>query len=379
MNTPTGPSPFVKWLERCLMAWVVLGTPPALAQDIVLGQIGPFTGVPVPDARQISQGARAAVAHVNRAGGVAGRRIAWFELDDTLSPAVFAEQLDAAMQRKPVALISPWGSGAVQKMLGDRLLDRHEVVVVNAVPGADAFRNPGHPRLFHVRASDQQKLSKIVLHARALSMRRLVVLYQNNPVGAAGLEDVLREASRVGGIEIKGVAAAPDKVASAAQEVLALGAEGVLVLGAPPFAASSVAQLRKAGVGQTIFLAADMSPEFLVQTTGQEAARGVGIVQIYPDPNSRTGMREFQAAMKAAFPELDVYTPAQFEGYVSTRVAVEGLRRIRGDITPVALAKALQTMGEIAVDGYRLNFGKGNAGSQFVNIAVIDAKGRLRY
>ncbi|MBB6563511.1 ABC-type branched-subunit amino acid transport system substrate-binding protein [Acidovorax soli] len=378
MNNPAGPGPIVRWLERCLMAWVVLGTS-ALAQDIVLGQIGPFTGVPVPDARQISQGARAAVAHVNRSGGVAGRRIAWFELDDTLSPAVFAEQFDTAMQRKPVALISPWGSGAVQKMLGDKLLDRYDLVVMNAVPGSDAFRNPGHARLFHVRASDLQKLSKIVLHARALSMRKLAVLYQNNPVGAAGLEDVVREAARIGGIEVQGVAVASENLASGAREVVALGADGVLVLGAPPFAASSVAQLRKAGVGQTIFLAADMSPEFLIRTAGQEAARGVGIVQIYPDPNSKTGVREFQAAMKATFPELEAYTPAQFEGYVSTRVAVEGLRRIRGDITPGALAKALQTMGEIAVDGYRLNFGKGNAGSQFVNIAVIDAKGRLRY
>ena len=90
-------------------------------------------------------------------------------------------------------------------------------------------------------------------------------------------------------------------------------------------------------------------------------------------------MRDFQAAMKAAFPELDAYTPAQFEGYVSTRVVVEGLRQVRGEITPAALTRALQTMGDIAVDGYRLNFAKGNAGSQFVNIAVIDAHGRLRY
>lgn len=370
--------PFAKMVGKWVLAWAVLGSP-ALAQEIVLGQIGPFTGVPVPDARQIGQGARAAIAHANRAGGVAGRKIAWVELDDALSPAVFVGQFEAAMQRKPIALISPWGSASVQKMLHDRLLDRHDVVVMNAVPGSDAFRNPGHARLFHVRASDHQKLSKIVHHARALSIRRLAVLYQNNPVGTAGLGEIIREAARIGDIEVKGVAVETVEVPKGAQEVVALGAQGVLVLGAPPFAASCVAQLRKVGVGQTIFLAADMSPDFLVRTAGLEASRGVGIVQIYPDPNSRTGMRDFQAAMKAAYPELDAYTSAQFEGYVSTRVVVEGLRHVRGDITPAALTRALQTMGEIAVDGYRLNFSKGNAGSQFVNIAVIDANGRLRY
>lgn len=378
MKNAMGTGSLVKMLEAWLLGWVVLATP-ALAQEIVLGQIGPFSGVPVPDARHISQGAKAAVAHANRAGGVAGRRIAWVEWDDTLSPAVFAGQFEEAMQRKPVALISPWGSGAVQKMLGDRLLDRHDVVVMNAVPGSDNFRSPGHARLFHVRASDNQKLRKIVHHARAMSIRKLAVVYQKNPVGTTGFEEVSREAVRIGDIDVKGVAVEPAEVAQGARNALALGAQGVLVLGAPSFAASSVAELRKAGVGQTIFLAADMSPEFLIRTTGLEAARGVGIVQIYPDPNSRTGMREFQGAMKAAFPELDAYTPAQFEGYVSTRVVIEGLRRVRGDTTPAALAQALRTMGDIAVDGYRLNFSNGNAGSHFVNIAVIDANGRLRY
>ena len=94
------------------------------------------------------------------------------------------------MQRKPVALISPVGSAAIKRMLDHKLLDKHDVVVMNAVPGAEALRNPGHPRLFHVRAGDKQQLEKIVNHARALSILKLGVLYQNIPMGVSGMKVV---------------------------------------------------------------------------------------------------------------------------------------------------------------------------------------------
>lgn len=355
---------------------------PSLAQDIVIGQIGPFTGLPVPDAIQVNQGARAYFAQVNKAGGVQGRKIAFFELDDAYTPDGFAARLDEAMQRKPVALISPVGSAAIKRMLDDKLLDKHDVVVMNAVPGAEALRNPGHPRLFHVRAGDKQQLEKIVNHARTLSILKLAVLYQNIPMGASGMKVVEDEASRLTGMDVKGLQAStqPEELAKAAQEVAKLNAQGVLVIGAPPFASAGVAQLRKVGVTQSIFILSDTAPGLLVKVAG-DAARGVGIAQVYPNPNGRTTglMREFQAAMKAVHPEMTSYATFQLEGYLSARAVVEGLRRSKDVTKPDALAKALRGMGELDLDGYRIDFSKGNTGSRFVDIAVIGADGRLRY
>lgn len=364
-----------------ILAWFGL---PAMvqAQDIVIGQIGPFTGLPVPDALQINQGAKAYIAQVNKAGGVQGRRISFFELDDTYKPEGFVAAMEQAMQRKPVALISPVGSAAIKRMLDDKLLDKYDVVVMNAVPGAEALRNPGHPRLFHVRAGDKQQLEKIVNHARTLGILKLGVLYQNIPMGASGMKVVADEAARLSGMEVKGFEGAvnPEQLAKAAQDVASLNAQGVLVIGAPPFAAAGVAQLRKLGVTQSIFILADTSPGLLMKVAG-ESARGVGIAQIYPNPNGRTTslMREFQAAMKAAYPDLTSYAPFQLEGYLSARIVIEGLRRSKDVSRPEALAKALQTMGELDFDGYRVDFSKGPIGGRFVDIAVVDATGRLRY
>lgn len=356
---------------------------PVQAQDIVIGQVGPFTGLPVPDAIQINQGAKAYIAQVNKTGGVNGRKISFFEIDDTYKPDGFVAAMEQAMQRKPVALISPVGSAALKRMLDDKLLDKYDVVVMNGVPGAEALRNPGHPRFFHVRAGDKQQLEELVKHASTLGMTKLAVLHQDIPMGSSGLKVVTDEVAKVKGMSVQAVAASVDPavLAKAAAAVAKLEPQGVIVIGAPPFAAGGVSQLRKAGVTQSLFVLADTAPGMLVKVAGLEAARGVGIAQIYPNPNGKTKalVREFQAAMKAAYPDVHSYAPFQLEGYISTRVVVDALRRIKGEVSPAALVKALQSLGEIDYDGYRLDFAKSNIGGRFVDIAVVDVEGRLRY
>lgn len=357
--------------------------PGAQAQDIVVGQIGPFSGLPAPDAPQLNQGAKAYFAQLNKAGGINGRKITFFELDDTYKPDGFVAAFEQAMQRKPVALISPVGSASLQRMFADKLLDKHDVVIMNAVPGAEPFRNPGHPRLFHVRAGDKQQIEKIVNHARTLGIVKLAVLHQDIPMGTGGVKVVADEAARLTGMEIKGFQSVfkPEDQAKAAQEVFKYNPQGVVVIGAPPFTAGGVTALRKAGISQSIFILADTSPGMLAKVAGVESARGVGVAQIYPNPNGKTKtlIRDFQAAMKAAYPDVASYAAFHMEGYLSARILAEGLKRVRGEITPAALAKSLQAMGEIDFDGYRIDFSKGNAGSRYVDIAVMDQEGRLRY
>jgi len=184
----------------------------AWAQDIVIGQVGPFTGIPVPDAPEVNQGLKAWANQVNKAGGINGRKVVVFEIDDTYKPDGFVSALERAMQRQPVALISPIGSASIQRMLNDKLLDKYDVVFMNAIPGAEPFRNPGHPRLFHVRAGDKQQLEEIVKHASTLGMTRLAVLHQEIPIGTSGMKVVADEVAKNKGLEVKGVQGTLDPV-----------------------------------------------------------------------------------------------------------------------------------------------------------------------
>jgi branched-chain amino acid transport system substrate-binding protein len=357
--------------------------PTVNAQEIVLGQIGPFTVLPVPDAPEINQGIKAYVNEANKQG-IRGRKISVFEVDDRYSADGFVEQFKKSLEKKPVALLSPIGSNALKRLLDDKLLDTADVLVMNAIPGAESFRAPGHPKLFHIRAGDKQQIEKMVTHSRTIGMTRLSVLYQDLPIGTSGMAVAQEAASRSAGLELKGVKSAPEAQAlvTASQQIVALGGQGVLVLGAPRFMAEGVAALRKAGVSQSIFVLSYVPSGLIVKLAGPEGARGVGIAQTYPNPNGRTLPihRDFEAAMKGSFPQLKQYTSFHLEGYLSARTIAEALKRnTEKEPTATGLAKTLRTMGEIDFGGFRVDFSKGNTGSSFVDIAVIGSDGKLRY
>lgn len=370
------------WLAA-LLTMAALAAAPAHSADIVLGQIGPFTVIPVPDAPEINQGIKAYVNEANKQG-VRGRKISFFELDDRYSADGFVEQLGKAMDKKPVALLSPIGSNALKRLLDDKLLDQTDVVIMNAIPGAESFRAPGHPRLFHIRAGDKQQIEKMVHHSRTIGMTKLSVLYQDLPIGTSGMAVAQEAAGKASGLELKGVKSATDApaLAAASKQIGALGGQGVLVLGAPRFMADGVAALRKAGVSQSIFVLSYVPAGLIVKLAGVEGARGVGIAQTYPNPNGRTlpVHRDFQAAMKAAFPDLKEYTSFHLEGYLSARTVGEALKRnTEKEPTAAGLAKTLKTMGELDFGGFRVDFSKSNVGSNFVDIGVIGSDGKLRY
>jgi branched-chain amino acid transport system substrate-binding protein len=361
-----------------------LMAPMAGAQEVLLGQVGPFTVIPVPDAVEINQGIKAYVAQVNKAGGVRGNKVGFFDLDDKYSADGFVEQYGKALERKPVALLSPIGSAALSRLLADKMLDKSDMVIVNAIPGAESLRNPGHPHLFHLRAGDKQQIEKIVNHARTLGTSKMTVLYQDLAIGTSGWAVAEQAAKEAGGLELKGVKSGTDAavLATAAQQVKQLEPQSVLIVGAPRFMADGVAALRKAGVSQSLFVLSYVPPGLIVKLAGAEGARGVGISQTYPNPNGITlpVQRDFQAAMKLAFPQIASYTSFQLEGYLTARTVGEALKRAKDPApTPANLERALHAAGEMDFGGYRVDFSKGNVGSKWVDIGVINAEGKLRY
>ncbi len=372
--------PCWRWLVAAGAAMAVAAVH---AQEIVVGQVGPFTVLPAPDAHEINKGAKAYFAQVNARGGVNGRKISFFEIDDKYSPEEFERQLEQAMRRKPVALLSPIGSATIQKVLQDKLLDKHDVLILNAVPGAEVLREPGHPRLFHVRAGDRQQLQKIVQHARTMGISRVHVLHQNIPIGTSGLAMVKEAASSGTPMEIRAAESAADEaaIAAAARQVTASNSQSVITIGSPKFMADAITQLRRSGVTQQIFALSYVPPGLIARLAGDDAARGVGIAQTYPNAMGGTLplQREFSAAMKAIDPALAQYSAFHFEGYIVARVLVEGLRRAGNDIRPETLARGLRAAGEMDFSGFRVDFSKSNVGSSFVDIGVVTSGGRLRY
>ena len=349
--------------------------------DIVVAQIGPFTVLPAPDARELNEGMVAAFDEINRQGGVNGRKVKLIRLDDAYSFDGFKARLAEALAQRAVALLSPVGSATIKGVLDSKLLDSTDIVILNAVPGAGVLRNPGHPKLFHIRAADAAQIEKIVSHAHALNIKSMGVLYQDLPIGSSGLAAAKAAAAAAGAMMITDAKAGTDAatIAAAARSIASNRPHSALVVGTPKFVGESIAALRSAGISQQIFTLSYLSAAALQKFAGN-GARGVGIAQTYPNPLgvSSALQRGFRVAMQQAHPAVSMYTGFHMEGYVTAKVFSRAASKTK-NLTPASLAEALRSMGEVDIGGFLVNFSKDNQGSRWVDIGVVNVDGRLLY
>ncbi len=367
-------------MRRMAVLLLTITTVTAMAQDIVVGQIAPLA---LPEAQQLSEGTKACIDQINRNGGIRGRKLAFFTVDDELKTPLVADKFKQAMARKPVALLNVMGSGLLGALLATKALDSNDVVILGAIPGAEAFRQPGHERLFHIRSGDKAHLERILTHSQTLGIKNIHVLYQDVGIGQSGVAVLKAGAQRVGGIHITSTVSTlePASLAEAVQKSAATPAQAYIVIGFPNYMADALARLREAGVRQAVFALGYLTPALAVKTAGVAGARGLGLTQAIPNANGRVlpVQREFQAAMRVANPKLTEFSSFHLEGCMAARVLAEGLRRIDGNPTPTALARALHNMGELDFGGYSVRFGDGQVGSVWSDIGVMSETGRLLF
>jgi ABC-type branched-subunit amino acid transport system substrate-binding protein len=89
-------------------------------------------------------------------------------------------------------------------------------------------------------------------------------------------------------------------------------------------------------------------------------------------------VREYQAMIKKFGGQDMTPTHIGLEGYLAGKLLVEALRRTGGDPKKGALLRALEQFNDHDMGGFRVAFANGNrGGSDFVELGVIDARGRL--
>jgi len=337
-------------------------------EDIVVGQIGPFSGTALPDAQNLRDGIQAAFAQTNAAGGVNGRPLRLLTLDDGNTVEGFLRQFAQAMQRRPVALLGPVGSQPIARMLDDKLLDQGDVVVLNALSGAESLRAPGHPRLFHIHAGERQQIERLLLHAKGQRIGHLAVLHLETHTGRSSLA-VAHSVAQTLGLRLAAFSIAMEsaQLQASAERAAASQLQGVLVLGGSHFAADCMPALRQANPDQWLYAMGPVPP-LPPQRNGQGRDRRIVLAQVCPAPNGNDLVlqRAFQRAMQDSGMG-GPYNALQCEGYISARVLVEGLRGSQ-DLRSAALSRALRTMGPCDLGGYHIHFARDNVGSSLVHI-----------
>lgn len=353
----------------------------AVRADIVIGQSAPLSGTLASTGKEMVLGVKVCLDAVNAQGGVNGHKLRHVVKDDGYKTEETVRLSKELIEKdKAVALIGYAGTGNIAELLKQGVLAAGNVPLIAPYTGGEPLRKPYNPYIFHIRAGYADETAKMVEQFVATGIKRIGVFYQNDAFGLAGVAGVEQALAKhklepvAKGAYEKG----SEDVAAAVDTLKKASPQAIIMISVLRPAAAFVRDYRKADPSAQIFSISVINGPELFKLAGESAGRGVGITQVVPSPHSGTAMlvKDYLKALKAYAPEAaPSYT--SFEEYVGAKVLVEGLKRTKGEATPPALIKALETL-DIDLGGFPIKFGPNQrVGSSFVDVTFLRGNGEL--
>jgi ABC-type branched-subunit amino acid transport system substrate-binding protein len=349
--------------------------------EIRLGASVVLSGPLGPQTTEYGAGSRLYFDAVNAAGGVHGRKIVYTTLDDGFDVKRAVENTRKLIEEDSVFMIYN-NSGTAHTGAILPLLEQSRTVAFGPITGASVFRDKFNPYLFHVRASYANEARRIVSQLRQTGITRVAAFYQDDPFGKTLLAELkaAAEAEQLPFLaEIKVDPKQPDfKAAAAATEkvqpqAVLMGTGGTTF----PLYVKAVLQTS----AKPSFYGFSVASVDVINRELKDQARGIVLAQIMPSlrNSSVPVVAEYLKLLRERSSEA---TPSasQFEGFVHARLLVEGLKRAGRNLSTESFVKAMESAGEISFGRFVAKYSpQTHNGSSYVELAIIDNGGQLRY
>lgn len=362
-------------------AFAALAAAGVKAQDgvsktaISLGQSVAMTGPGATLALPFAQGARLYFDRVNAGGGINGRKIELSTLDDMGKPDTAVANTKKLLEQKVFSLFGYYGSPQVTAV--NVLLKDTDVLLFAPMAGADELRGSLYPNVYSVRPGYSEEAAVITRHAETLGMRKLAILHAKDPESLAALDSAERTMGGLGANLVAKSGLSGGSVAPSVDQVLDKKPESVLVISDAAGAASAIRDLRAKGFRGPVYGFSTTGESLLAEQLGAAGA-GVVVARVTPKSDNAKSVlvRELQAdAMAAKLGKSNVY---MLEGYIAAWTYTEALRKAGKDPTRAKLRKALDSLQDLNLGGFRIHFDGDRVGSRLVELSLIDGTGRVR-
>ncbi len=356
---------------------------PSLASDIVIGQVAPLSGLLAPTGNHIRAGAQIYFDAVNASGGINGQKIRLVTKDDGYKVPDTIKQTKALIdETQPVALFGYVGTGNVEAVLKEKILEENGIPLVMIRTGASSLAKSGNPWMFITRASYAGEINKIFQLYGATGYKNYAIFYQDDPFGQDGLASAEALAEKHG-CKIVGKGSYErntTNVADAVKTITAAAPHLVIMVSNTAASAAFIKQAKDAGLRTQFVAISTTDATQLVGLIGAPTAAGVAITQVVPHPENRTVplAKEFRENFTKFKQEGILYNHALLEGYVGAKVLVEGLRRAGPGATRRKLRDALEQIKNYDVGDLLISYSPSNrAGTTFADINIISNTGVL--
>jgi len=353
----------------------------AHAAQVVVGQVGPMSGLEANQGRAYAAGMQLYFNHVNKAGGISGHTFTLVRKDDGGRPEdTVSVTKQMLAEDKPLVLAGFFGNRNITDLIGAGLLEKEKIVLVGY---RSAEIRAETPLLYSVRASLRDEINKLTEHLATIGITRLGLFYEEGP-GAAALVAAAEEAAKKAKASINTKAAYPAgtaKVSPAIDIFMKATPQAIIMVSSGAAAAGFIEQYRAAGGAAQLFAHSGADIEQLSKRLAEEQMQGVAIAQVTPSPYKIAGRlaKEFSDNV-AASDKLEVpVSYAMMEGYITAKVIAEAVRRQGARPTREGMAAALDGMNSYDLGGYVVGFKPGmRTGSKFVELSIISGAGKIR-
>jgi len=350
--------------------------------SILLGQSAALSGQTAMLGKELGAGARLYFDYVNQHGGVYGRKIVLKSVDDYNEPDTAAKNTQALIEQDRVlALFGYVDTEPSQAALP--LASEAKVPFFAPFTGAQSLRDPFNRYAFHVRAGYNEETAAILRQIQTTGLKRVAVVYNDDAYGKAGLAGLERalKASPDSGVQIvarEGVVRNTMEIGDAMQGSMKAKPDAVVMISAYRTAGAFVKEALRRGYNGQFYNVSFVGTQALAHQVGAQGS-GVIISQVMPHPGNATlpVVREYLRLLQAAGKSND-FDYASIEGFIAAKAMVEGLRRAGKEPTRDKLVSALETMRNVDLGGYIINFTPENhVGSKFVEMTIINSRGQV--
>jgi ABC-type branched-subunit amino acid transport system substrate-binding protein len=343
-------------MAAALILCLVFGATVA-ADEIVVGMSAAFKGPSRALGSELYRGSMAYLEHVNRKGGVHGRKVTIKAYDDGYNPVPAIENTIRLIDRDNVFLLFNYvGTPTVTRILPllKTFSSRH-VHLFFPFTGAEPHRQPPYGQyVFNLRASYRDETEGLVENFMAAGRTRIGVFYQADAYGRSGWDGVRRALATTFGHKMVGEAAyrrGADYGQRLTEQVEILRRaepDAIISIGAYGACAAFVRDARDAGLEAPIanvsFVGSESLAALLIESSrasGKDYTRNLINSQVVPsyEDGSLPAVREYREMMERYRPmpppELIErgYRPLphsfiSLEGFLNAKLLVEVLKKM---------------------------------------------------
>jgi len=341
--------------------------------EIILGMSAAFSGPSRGLGIELYRGAWAYFEHINRAGGISGRRITLKLYDDGYQPDASVNNTMQLMLEDQVFLLFGYvGTPTVTRVLPIlKKFQDENVFLFFPFTGAQPQRQPPYGEFaFNLRASYAQETAGLVENFVQVGRRRIGVFYQADAYGRSGWAGVraalARHGERITGEATYRRGTQYTATMRGQMELLqAAEPEAVICIGAyaacAAFARDAVDLGLRVPIANLSFVGSESMLELLSEGRDPEDTErytsllvNSQVVPSYHD-TSIPAVREYREFMERYNPDMpaalvtEAYTPFDYsfvslEGFLDAKIMVEILRRLGDEPSRGDLERAVMTL-----------------------------------